>query len=102
VVAAALVPFVDQTRLEPALPLLFLLVICVIATRFGNVAGIIGTAAAGLVFALFLFEPKWSLAIENPASRIHLILMLVAGMVLSDLLGAYSLVGNRRRENRRP
>lgn len=97
--AIGVVGLFDQANLDEALlPLLFLVVIVPIAIRFGNIAGIVGTVISGLIFASFL-KPKWSLAIADPASRHHLIWMLVIGIVLSDLLGAYSL--HRHRPNHR-
>jgi len=87
----------EEAELDEALlPLLFLLVIIPIAIRFGNIAGILGTAASGLIFASFL-KPKWSLAIADPAAKHHLIWMLIAGTILSDLLGAYAIHPSRPR-----
>lgn len=89
--AAGWVAVFDEAQLDEALlPLLFLIVIIPIAVRFGHIAGILGTLASGLIFASFL-KPKWSLAIADPAAKHHLIWMLIAGIVLSDLLGAYSV-----------
>jgi len=58
-----------------------------------------GTLLAVMIFALFL-HPRWSLAISDPASTRHLIEMLVIGIILSDLFGAYSLP-QKRPSNRR-
>ena len=92
--AIACVALFQRAQLdEELLPLLFLVVIIPIAVRFGNIAGITGTIVSGLIFASFL-KPKWSLAIADPASRHHLIWMLIIGIVLSDLLGAYSFRPN--------
>lgn len=93
--AVGVVGLFDQAQLdEQLLPLLFLIVIIPIAIRFGNIAGILGTLASALIFAAFL-KPKWSLAIADPISRRHLIMMLIAGVILSDLVGAYSLRRDR-------
>jgi K+-sensing histidine kinase KdpD len=73
------------------LPFFFLGVIILIAIRFGNRAGIVGTLAAALVFATFLFEPTLSPLVEDTAARDHLIWMLLIGIILSDLLGAYTI-----------
>jgi K+-sensing histidine kinase KdpD len=50
-----------------------------------------GTLTAALIFAIFLFEPRFSLTIEDAAARNHLIWMGVIGLVISDLLGAYAV-----------
>ncbi|HEX6805045.1 MAG TPA: DUF4118 domain-containing protein [Terriglobales bacterium] len=94
--AVCLTLLLDETRIEPFLPLLFLIIIVALAVRFGNLAGILGTVAAALIFELYLFEPKWSFAIANPVSKRTLILMLIVGIVLSDLFGAYAPLGSKR------
>ena len=85
--AGCLIPVVSRTSLIAVIPLLFLLVILYVALRFGNVAGIIGTVCAALVFEIFLFKPTWSLAISNSAARNHLISMVILGVCASELLG---------------
>lgn len=70
-------------------PFLFLVVIALIASRFGSLAGVVGTFLAGLLFATFLFRPIPSLNIEEVGARNNLIWMLLGGVILSDLLGAY-------------
>ena len=95
-VAAGCVSLVlDEPKVEPSLPLLFLIVIFLIAIKFGSLAGIAGTIGAGLIFASFL-PPRWSLTVTNPASRTHLMWMLLCGIVLSDLFGAYVRPYRRR------
>ena len=80
------------------LPFLFLAVIVVVASRFGNVAGILGTLASALVFSTFLFQPTLSPFVENAVARDHLIWMLLIGVILSDLLGAYAIPSTRNRD----
>jgi hypothetical protein len=86
-VAGCLVPVFSGTTLSPAVPLLFLLVILYVALRFGNIAGIIGTVCAALVFASILFEPRPSLAISSPLERNLLFAMVILGVCASELLG---------------
>jgi Domain of unknown function (DUF4118) len=86
-VAGCLVPIFSGTILSPAVPLFFLLVILCVALRFGNIAGIIGTVCAALVFASILFEPRPSLAISSPLERNLLFSMVVLGVCASELLG---------------
>jgi K+-sensing histidine kinase KdpD len=78
---------VSRTSLRAVIPLLFLLVILYVALRFGNVAGMIGTVCAALVFEIFLFKPTLSLAIHNSVARNHLISMVILGVCASELLG---------------
>jgi K+-sensing histidine kinase KdpD len=91
VAAAGLTPVITQTPFTSFAPLVFLVVIVFVAARFGNFAGMFGTLTAALVFAIFLFEPRFSLTIEDAAARNHLIWMVVIGLVISDLLGAYAV-----------
>lgn len=98
VAAAGLSPIISQTRFSSFAPLIFLVVIFLVATRLGNFAGMFGTLSAALVFAVFLFEPRFSLLINDVAARDHLIWMVVLGVVISDLLGAYAV--RDKRENR--
>lgn len=96
--AAALLSLAfSHTSLKTLLPFLFLAVIIAVAIRFGNVAGIVGTIAAALIFAIFLFQPTLSPLIENPEARDHLIWMLLIGVILSDLLGAYTIAGTKNK-----
>jgi len=56
--AACLTPLFHASSFRPFLPLLFLGVIVLVAIRFGRLAGMLGTVAAALIFAEFLFEPR--------------------------------------------
>jgi K+-sensing histidine kinase KdpD len=76
---------------KSALPFAFLAIIALIALRFGRVAGVVGTISASLVFASVLFEPRPSLAVEDPIAKAHLMWMVVIGMVLSELAGGRML-----------
>ncbi len=82
VAAAGLTPVISQTPFTSLAPLVFLVVIFVVAARFGNFAGMCGTLTGALVFAMFLFEPRFSLVINDSASRNHLIWMIVIGVVV--------------------
>lgn len=96
IAAAGLTPVISQTPFTSFAPLVFLVVIFFVAARFGNFAGMFGTVTAALVFSIFLFEPRFSLMIEDAAARSHLIWMIVIGLVISDLLGAYAVRENNR------
>jgi hypothetical protein len=86
-VAGCLIPVFAGSSYRAIVPFLFLLVILYVALRFGHVAGIIGTICAALVFEIFLFEPRLSLAINNPSARNHLVSMVILGICSSELLG---------------
>ena len=85
--AGCLIPVFTGSAYRAIVPLFFLLVILYVALRFGHVAGIIGTVCAAALFEIFLFEPRLSLAIENPSARNHLISMVVLGIFASEVLG---------------
>ena len=85
--AGCLIPVFAGNAYRAVVPLLFLLVILYVALRFGHLAGIIGTVCAALIFEIFLFEPRLSLAIHNPSARNHLISMVILGICASEVLG---------------
>jgi K+-sensing histidine kinase KdpD len=93
--AALLIPIFGKSSLKNIVPFLFLIVIALIASRFGSLAGVVGTFLAGLLFAMFLFRPIPSLNIEEVAARNNLIWMLLGGVILSDLLDAYKNTDKR-------
>ena len=55
-------------------PLLFIIVVVLVALHLGSAAGILGTIGAALVFAEFLFDPIRSIRVSNSAQKDHLIL----------------------------
>lgn len=87
--AAGVIPMFYATSIKSLLPFPFLIIIGMVAFRFGRAAGILGTSAAALLFAAFLYEPSPSLAISDPVSRNHLIWMVAIGVVISDLLARF-------------
>jgi K+-sensing histidine kinase KdpD len=99
VAAIGVTPVVSETPFTSFVPLLFLVIIIYVASRFGNFAGMIGTITAALVFSIFLFEPRFSLLINDTASRNHLIWMVIIGVVISDLLGAYAATDKNTRKH---
>jgi len=85
IAAAGLSPVIRETPVTSFTPIVFLVVIFVVAARIGNCAGMIGTVTAALIFAEFLFEPfepfepRFSMTINDRSSRNHLIWMVVSG-----------------------
>lgn len=66
-------------------PLVFILVLLVIAGIFGSKAGIMGTLLAALIFASFLFAPTRSMSIASDSARSNLGWMLLVGIAFSFL-----------------
>jgi hypothetical protein len=87
IAAGTLVGIFWSSSFRSLVPFIFLTVISYVALRFGDKAGLIGTAIAALLFASVLFEPRPSLAISNPVERDHLIVMVVLGLCASEFLG---------------
>jgi len=85
--AACLTSLFQASSFKPFLPLLFLGVVVLVAIRFGRLAGILGTAAAALIFAEFLFEPRLSLIVRDSAEKSNLIWMIIGGMFYLILRG---------------
>ena len=97
IAASLATPFFNDTSVRTLVPFIFLAVIVFIAIRFGSIAGMLGTIAAALIFSIFLFKPIPSPFVEDPAARSHLIWMVLIGVILSDLLGAYTVAGTHRK-----
>ena len=85
VAAACLIPLFSASTAKAILPIPFLLIIVLVAFRFGRGAGVLGTITAAFLFAWFLYEPA-GLAVGDPVAKSHLIWMLIIGIVISDLL----------------
>ena len=68
------------------LPLVFLIVVVLVARKMGEAAAIMGTIAAGLVFATLLFQPLGSLGVATKPARTSLAWFLLGGMVSAHLL----------------
>ena len=66
-------------------PLVFTVVLLIIAGIFGFRAGVLGTVLAALVFAAFLFSPTGSFGVASDAARSNLGWMLLIGLVFSFL-----------------
>jgi K+-sensing histidine kinase KdpD len=90
VVAAGLIPLFNASSIKSILPIPFLVIIVLVAFRFGRAAGVLGTLTAAFLFAYYLFEPA-GLAVSDPVARDHLIWMLVIGIVISDLMARFKV-----------
>jgi K+-sensing histidine kinase KdpD len=86
-IASFLCLLLKDSRLESLVPILFLLVVLGVVARWGAVAGSLGTVVAALIFAEFLFEPRYSLAVNNVGERMNLAWMVLGGLVISNFFG---------------
>jgi K+-sensing histidine kinase KdpD len=87
VTAACLTRIFYTSSFKTTLPFVFLGIIVLVTIVFGRKAGVLGTLGAALIFASVLFEPRPSLAMQDPVAQTHLIWMIVIGVVVADLLG---------------
>jgi K+-sensing histidine kinase KdpD len=66
-------------------PLIFTVVLLIIAGLFGSRAGIIGTVLAALIFAGFLFNPMGNIQVADESARGNLGWMMLIGIGFSFL-----------------
>ena len=66
-------------------PLIFTVVLLIIAGLFGSRAGIIGTVIAAMIFAGFLFNPTGNIQVSDEAARGNLGWMMLIGIGFSFL-----------------
>jgi K+-sensing histidine kinase KdpD len=66
-------------------PLIFTVVLLIIAGLFGSRAGIIGTVIAALIFASFLFNPMGNIQVADESARGNLGWMMLIGIGFSFL-----------------
>ena len=66
-------------------PLIFTVVLLIIAGLFGSRAGVIGTVAAALIFASFLFSPMGNILVTDESARGNLGWMMLIGIGFSFL-----------------
>jgi K+-sensing histidine kinase KdpD len=86
----------SDLELRAKLPLVFLIVVILVARKMGEAAAILGTIAAALVFAMLLFQPLGSLGVTTKAARMSLAWFLLGGMVCAHLLSPPSGKTRRR------
>jgi len=72
-------------------PLGFLVVVMVVALRYGTVAGVIGSLVSATIFAFFLFTPVGSITIHDQAARSSIGWLLLGGITLSALFAPPNL-----------
>jgi K+-sensing histidine kinase KdpD len=85
VAAGAVTMLAENHPWKDVVPLVFTVVLLVVAAIFGFRAGVLGTVLAALVFAAFLFGPTRSLGVASDSARSNLGWMLLIGLVFSFL-----------------
>ena len=70
--ALALSLFFRGAAAKRAVPAIFLLALVAVAYLFGRLASLLAAIAAVLIFAVFLFEPYGSLAVDKATDRVEL------------------------------
>lgn len=68
------------------LPLAFVVVLVLLALRYGLLVAVIGAPLAAFIFAYFLFPPLHSFEVENEVAKSNLGWMVLGGVVISYLL----------------
>jgi K+-sensing histidine kinase KdpD len=76
----------SHSQLRVRVPLGFVAVLVVLASRFGPIVSVVGAVLSAMVFAYFLFPPLFSLRVEDPAARENLSWMVLSAIALSYLL----------------
>jgi len=71
--------------LSRVLPLLFIVVLCLLARFYGILVGVIGSILCALIFAHFMFNPTGSWHVEDAVARRNLLWMVVGSIALSYL-----------------
>jgi len=77
-------------------PVLFVMVLLVVAGVFGALAGILGTVLAAVIFAVFLFPPLGSIHVGDSAARTNLAWMSLAGISYAFLFAPSNSMFRRR------
>jgi K+-sensing histidine kinase KdpD len=77
-------------------PLAFVAVLVLIASRYGLAVAVIGSALTAVIFAHFLFTPIGSLRVESNTARTNLAWMVLASIAVSYLLFPSHRVRNRK------
>lgn len=86
--AGVITAFLRRSSGVESLPLLFLVIVAVVAHRFGTSGAIVGLVSGGIVFAEFLFPPIGELRIDDDPARTNVVMMLLFGMAVAYFYGA--------------
>ena len=80
--ALALSLFFRDAAAKRVVPAIFLLALVAVAYLFGRLASLLAAIAAVLIFAVFLFEPYGSLAVDKATDRVELLCFAVFALVM--------------------
>ncbi len=96
--AAALVTAVCSASHEwrAFVPIAFVFVIVLLATRYGMSAALLGAAITALLFAYFMFPPHRSFRITSSTERANVAWMLLGSVAISYLVTASSQQQHRK------
>lgn len=67
-------------------PLAFVAVLVVLASRYGLAVAVIGSALTAIIFSHFLFSPLGSVRVESSAAKTNLAWMILTSIAVSFLL----------------
>lgn len=70
-----------------SIPILFLVVVGLVAWFLGSWAAALGLLGSSLVFALFLFPPIGHLSVRAESARTNLLMMLLFGIAVAYFYG---------------
>ena len=76
----------SHSQLRVRVPLGFVAVLVVLASRFGPSVSVVGAVLSAMVFAYFLFPSLFSLRVAEAAARENLSWMALSAIALSYLL----------------
>jgi len=88
IAAAVLSWFFKSSASRALIPLVCLVVIVLVAIRYGARSGIIGSILATIVFSFALFPPLGAVRIDDVTERTNVVWMLLGGISLSYLLSS--------------
>lgn len=67
-------------------PIMFVLVIVFLSSRFGMTVSVLGSIASALIFAWFLLPPLGTFTVSDPVERGNLAWMLLGGVTIPFLI----------------
>jgi integral membrane sensor domain MASE1 len=95
--SAALMSFIFHGRAgKIAVPFVFLAIVILVSIRCSVSAGVLGSAAATLIFAVFLYAPLGSPLVQSKDARSNLGWLVLGGLTISYLLGSARPGGHQR------
>jgi K+-sensing histidine kinase KdpD len=96
IAALATGSFASSHSWRAEVPLVFTIVLLLVALIFGAWAGVVGTVLSALVFATHLFSPLGQLRVTNDAARSNLGWMLMIGIAFSFLFAPQKTSSRRQ------